>query len=322
MVNGEGEWKTREIPMVCHLKSSDFRNREIIVSCNGFLCITPIQGCGPVCLLNPITRERMMLPKSQLTLSPTLLIPGYCVGFGFDLLSNKYKVVRVYYENHQAYSDGEVRGFSEIITVGETTWRKLDSPEEFRKTRLLYGSYSNPVFLDGTLYWLTNNYSWLCSGKKVDILALDMDSEKFWSIEDCPSPRQFRNRRSLIIVDGSLAIIDYHSYYDYNPDSLCSMEIWLLKGSKTMGFSFNSTTYDMSGLLHPQNKWEDFFVIAKLDHDTFLLRMDLLEKNEYSIVLYSPERKQYSSVHESSNKIFQHCWMMPTLRSLKAAIDK
>ncbi|KAJ4977693.1 hypothetical protein NE237_008473 [Protea cynaroides] len=337
MVNGEGDWKTREIPMDFELKSCGIgKNLEIVGSCNGSLCIARAQGSHPVCLLNPVTRERMMLPKSQIILPPTISNPRYCVSFGFDSLSNKYKVVKVYYEEEKFHGEDDVfydessdddddddeyviyekpvKGFCEIITVGESSWRELDCPRTLRENQEIYGSHnSNPVFLDGTLYWLIDNSSRF---KKIDILALDMDVEKFWSIK-CPRLKEFRKRRSLLVVDGSLAIIDYH---------------------KTMGFSFNLTTYDMSGLRLHLDHWGDFSVIAKLSHDTFLLQVQTMswivkeswivkklrtvKKFQYSIVLYSPTRQQCSFIHGKLNEFLRPCWMVPTFKSLKATVDR
>ncbi|KAJ4954619.1 hypothetical protein NE237_011402 [Protea cynaroides] len=143
MVNGDGDWGTREIPMGFELVSCLDQSHEIVGSCNGFLCIAPEKGDAPVYLLNPITRETMRLPKSQLILNRR-----YSVGFGFDRLSKKYKVVRVYYEGNLR-SHG-VRAFSEIITVGQSSWRKLEFPAPFQQTYGRFNSRSNPVLLDGT----------------------------------------------------------------------------------------------------------------------------------------------------------------------------
>ncbi|KAJ4982447.1 hypothetical protein NE237_033284 [Protea cynaroides] len=326
MVNGEGDWKTREIPLNFDLKgrySEESRSFLIVGSYNGILCITAGVGRHPMYLLNPITGEKMKLPKSNHRLPPKLnLAPSY--GFGWDSLSNNYKVVRLHYEV-DVNSSKIIKGFCEVITVGEDHWRRLDFPTITDS----YGSDSNPVLLDGTLYWLSD-HPW-CPPDQAHILAFDIDSENFWTMDCCPPcriccERDLVHRRSLIIMDGSLAIIDHQSDY------CCPrfMDIWLVNGSKTMGFSLSLTTYDMSGLLpYLRNQYGcgQFFVIAKVGHDKFLLHLRT-EKQIYkglqcSIFLYSPERKLYSAIHGSwsTEYVLEYCWMVPTLKSLKAMID-
>ncbi|KAJ4965778.1 hypothetical protein NE237_017627 [Protea cynaroides] len=317
MMNVEGDHcKTRQIPLGFQLFERLLF--DIVGSCNGFLCLClplPVYNC-PIYLYNPITKEATLLPRSHLTpsLSRTVGL-STTVGFGFDRLDNKYKVVRVheipYIESDDEGEDcKKFNTLSEIITVDANAfWRKLDFPRAVRTYKGVH-----PVFLDGILYWLCDN-----------ILALDIHSEKHWTIECPPLKHSSTKRKSLIHIDGSLAIIDY------NYHSPMSIDIWLLKGSKTMGFSFSLTTYDMSRVLYPQAGSGDFLVIAKLSHDTFLLELRsdqpiLMNRSnqvhDYSIVLYSSITQQYLSVQGTWKKsMFQRHWMVPTLKSLNAEID-
>ncbi|KAJ4958883.1 hypothetical protein NE237_025994 [Protea cynaroides] len=57
MVNGDGGWKSREMPMGFELKSWLEQNHEIMGSCNGFLCIAPEQGHDPVFFKSHYKRE-------------------------------------------------------------------------------------------------------------------------------------------------------------------------------------------------------------------------------------------------------------------------
>ncbi|XP_042487868.1 F-box protein At5g18160-like [Macadamia integrifolia] len=288
---------------------------DIVGSCNGFLCIAPRIGLGlglglvRICLHNPTTRETMKLPKSHLFIPPknsSTKIQN-SVGFGIGSLSKKYKVIVVY--ELFGYDWSKIIRYSEIITVGESSWRKLDFPT-LSYDQLL----TDPVLLDGTLYRLIvidddyyNQY----------VLALDIDSEKFWTIDCCPLPirRESIRRRYLVPMDGSLALID--NYACTNP---WRMDIWLLEGSKTMGFSFTLTTYDMSELVC----WGNFFtVMGKHSHDTFLLNVSRVEDGnptmKSSVILYSPTKKQQyfcvqGELYESD--LFLKSWMVPSLKSL------
>ncbi|XP_042502764.1 F-box protein At5g65850-like [Macadamia integrifolia] len=282
---------------------------DIVGSCNGFLCIAPRKGLVHICLYNPITRETMKLPKSHLFIPPknssTRIRNSF--GFGIGSLSKKYKVIVVY----DLFRDdcNEITRYSEIITVGERSWRKLDFPT-LSYDQLL----TDPVLLDGTLYWLViiNNYY------NQYVVALDIDSEKFWSIDCCPLPRgrESLRRRYLVPMDGSLGLIDYYAYT--NP---WFMDIWLLKGSKTMGFSFTLTTYDMSELV----RWgKFFFVIGKHGDDTFLVTVHRIgvgyPTSKSCFILYSPMKKQQcfcvqGGLYES--ELLLKSWMVPSLKSLR-----
>ncbi|KAJ4952455.1 hypothetical protein NE237_029287 [Protea cynaroides] len=311
-MHGEGDnCKIRQIPL--GFEPIDHCLFDIVGSCNGFICLSSQGYTGPIFIYNPITEEAILLPCPRLKFSPNYHIGR--VGFGFDRLSNKYKVVRVHPIPPNAEGE-DYKNFAEIITVGANAcWRKLDFPRSFQ----FYGRH--PVFLDGILYWLVHGpYPPCCE----NIVALDIEGEKHWTIE-CPPPRHHsKKRNSLIHMDGSL-----------------SMDIWLLQGSKTMGFSFNLTTYDVSGLVypHPTNNmsglytrqyWGQFLVLAKIGHDTFLL--ELLSRSkivmrekyqyDYSIVLYSCTKQQCLSVQGTwNNSRLQRHWMVPTLKSLNAEID-
>ncbi|XP_042499681.1 F-box/kelch-repeat protein At3g06240-like [Macadamia integrifolia] len=312
------DWKVRHIPLGFELESCF----NIVGSCNGILCIGAREVLAPIFLFNPITRERKMLPKSFIVLPPTYSGPIInSFGFGFDSLSNKYKVVRIYKLSDVMYdySDNQDVRYCEIITVGDSSWRKLDLPrtiqDQYDYGYHLYQYDTNSVILDGTIYWIIKKYFLDSSDDCEYILALDIDSEKFWTI-DCNPPREYKQRESLIHMDGSIAIIDY-AY-----TSPWSADIWLLKGSKSMGFSFTLITYDMSGL----GLLGDYFsVLSKHGHDTFLLRLwkwKFVEGNqrlESTLLLYSPVKKQYSFVqagHWKADMLVDRLletWMVPTL---------
>ncbi|XP_042499675.1 putative F-box protein At3g20705 [Macadamia integrifolia] len=290
-----GEWKARCIPMGFELSGSYL---DIVGSCNGILCIASVEGAnGQICLFNPITRQRFMLPKSHLFLPPTNSRPMNIIGFGVDSLTMKYKVIRV--------SELPNKDFRccEIITVGESSWRKLEGFPRLPQNRYM----TDTVFLNGTFYWPTH---YLDHPYGDYILGIDVDTEKSWTIDDCcPQSRVAIVRRSLIQIDGSLAIIDYHKYS-------MAVDVWLIKGGKTMGFSFTLTTYDMSGIYH----WGRIYsVMAKYGDDIFLLNIlrYVKGKPQISLLLYSPVKKQqYLYVEGGLWNLRLGNWMVPSLKAL------
>ncbi|XP_077253138.1 F-box protein At3g07870-like [Tasmannia lanceolata] len=71
------------------------RDLDMVGSCNGLDCIESIES-RQICIYNPATRESAILPDS--ISSCMNMIPEY--GFGFDVSSKEYKVVRVKVKFH------------------------------------------------------------------------------------------------------------------------------------------------------------------------------------------------------------------------------
>ncbi|KAJ4960751.1 hypothetical protein NE237_020661 [Protea cynaroides] len=197
------------------LMGFDQDDNIIVGSCNGFLCIANRFKVSPIYLCNPIFSgdNIMMLPKSHRALGTRCLIAIW-------------------------------KRYGEIMTVGESLWIKLVFPRKIE--------YSEPLFLDGILYWLI-----------------------------------FQNLRSLIHdrFSGSLAIVDIEVF---EGESIKSMDIWSVQDSKTMGFSFNLTTYDLSRLRYPLHKdggYLCFLVLAKVGLDSLLMQLRWIEN--FAFVLYT-----------------------------------
>ncbi|XP_042480671.1 putative F-box protein At1g32420 [Macadamia integrifolia] len=309
-----GVWNAKHISINLDLTQEKLL---IVGSCNGFLCLTTGRA-DTIWLCNPITKQSMELPTSQgynpitkkmmemklftYTTNPSSNdIITSTVGFGFDSLSNEYKVVRLSLNKNRDVT------YCEIITVGaeNSSWRFLDFPESLR-----YLHQTDPVLLDGTLYWLIENSSL----RHEYILAFDIHSEKFWIIDQYPL-QEYGERLSLIQIDGSLGLIDCYSE---------ALVIWLIKGSKSMGFSFTLlTTYDISGVICLD---DHYTFVANFGRDTFLLSVlkgvfaqKIPVDIESSLVVYSPVvKKQNLSVQVGpwKSKCLQGHWIAPTFKSL------
>lgn len=139
---------------------------DIMGSCNGMLCVASVNELDPVLVWNPITRDYIILPESESKL-PVL---HHHLGMGFDPFTKKYKVVRVYYE----YFHSSAFTF-EIITIGENSWKQLDTP--FGALEIGKGA---SVFLDGYFYWI------VIYEDNIHILSLDMVEEKFQKLSLLP----------------------------------------------------------------------------------------------------------------------------------------
>ncbi|PIA61921.1 hypothetical protein AQUCO_00200129v1 [Aquilegia coerulea] len=149
----EGKWKGRVIPVTNSKRNSVYawtHNFTIVDTCNGLLCLT--SPCS-ITIYNPITRECVNIAKSEENHSDRF----YVYGFGFDIVSKKYKVVQVSIKMCRGYqSSGNIGDIikGEIITLGEGSWRKLVFP-----CLIKADDRSKPVLLDGAFHWIIDKLS-------------------------------------------------------------------------------------------------------------------------------------------------------------------
>ncbi|XP_026416079.1 uncharacterized protein LOC113311457 [Papaver somniferum] len=108
--------------------TTDYVRRDIMVgSCNGLVCfgryINYAWSAVPYLICNPFTGESVVLPEynySKFTLD--ISATNRCTlasGFGYCPLTNKYKVVTIYY--HEKEREGHVQ----VYTVGSGEWRYI-----------------------------------------------------------------------------------------------------------------------------------------------------------------------------------------------------
>nr|GEX31255.1 hypothetical protein [Tanacetum cinerariifolium] len=127
-------------------------------SCNGLLCIVE-EGKYTVFIYNPATRKSNLLPCSQ----PSGSFAG-CYGFGYDELSNDYKVV--------------ITGFGlEMATITYSfktgKWKEIG---HFPFARPL----DDGKLLNGALHWVAGNYS--TSADLWKIVSLDLANETYGEV--------------------------------------------------------------------------------------------------------------------------------------------
>ncbi|KAK3009668.1 hypothetical protein RJ639_013844 [Escallonia herrerae] len=143
----------------------------IIGSCNGMLCLATTRKLDPAAVWNPMTCDYLIFPESK-SVRPVL---HHFLGIGFDSFIKRYKVVRVYYDSHGSHT------FTfEIITLGESSWRHLDTP-----SGILEIGTGAAVFVDGYFSWIIISEEVQgCDG--IQILSLDIVEEKFQALSLLP----------------------------------------------------------------------------------------------------------------------------------------
>ncbi|VVA96672.1 unnamed protein product [Arabis nemorensis] len=139
------------------------RNRvEIIGSSNGLVCIYPEKGGA--FLFNPTTGESKKVPES-------LSYKGEPYGFGFDTLSDDYKVVKFV-----ATSDNKGYHNADVYSLQRDSWRRIDG----LRYKPVYSTLG--VRLNGAIHWVVKLEKGQ-SQKRVVVAAFDLKTEKFRDIQ-------------------------------------------------------------------------------------------------------------------------------------------
>ncbi|XP_019186185.1 PREDICTED: F-box protein At3g07870-like [Ipomoea nil] len=191
---------------------------EIVGTCNGLLCLSDEDrrcGCN-VILWNPSVRKSVCLPRANLRSSCGN--GKHSLGFGFDPVSEDYKVVRVV-----RMVDGGC--CAEIFRLSTHMWENI-SDSTIAKYNFLK---PEQAYLDGMVYWLGK----IDDTKERKIVSFDLSKERFGEM-DLPENMAWRgnftgSNVSVGIYMGSLAVIVVGSWES------C---IWILKESWTKQVSF------------------------------------------------------------------------------------
>ncbi|KAM7509161.1 hypothetical protein LguiA_019614 [Lonicera macranthoides] len=152
---------------------------EIIGPINGlFFFHHAVYSCrNRVALWNPATREFRSLHAPSFNLPPYFGPDFDYFGFGFDPLTNNYKVVWIRILRDDGYEAIGLRPVVQLYTLGNDTWSLLEPSLDLRL--YLGSSISNcSTYSNGAYYWLTHASDF----KSCKLLLFDMSSNMFREI--------------------------------------------------------------------------------------------------------------------------------------------
>ncbi|XP_058741838.1 F-box/kelch-repeat protein At3g23880-like [Vicia villosa] len=186
---------------------------EVVGSCNGLVCLVTQPSSKRekylVCLWNPITKSKSYKPR--------LLVHSHsysCItifGFGYDSLSDTYKVVVAHF-NSSELVQGSIQSEVTIYNNRDNCWRNIQSFPGFPilgETRGLY--------LNDTINWVATSivdYSWNYSFYIVS-LHLGNETYKQLSLPSC-----FGRARP------SLGILKDHLCASYDDSNTTHFNLW------------------------------------------------------------------------------------------------
>jgi len=185
-------------------------------SINGILClINYTQPNARVVLWNPTTQEFLVIPTSPFELVPHMDVDIVRHGFGYDYVTNDYKIIRQVICYHKIdidmlyLEDIDDDPFLEIYSLQSNSWRKLEYDIPINHTE-------NGVFLDGMVHWLNESDDSDDEDEYVEayLLSFDLSREEFITTLAPLEDVSFDSEPvllDLMVLNGSIALISNYT---------------------------------------------------------------------------------------------------------------
>jgi F-box interacting protein len=190
----------------------------LVASCNGFLCVSDVMGSN-LYLWNPATSSDLKaIPASPscCRAEPSAARDDsgsgfHLVGFGFDSVSNDFKVVKLVDEDKDGYLEAK------MYSLRSGCWRLLDMCVNL-KLRL----FSQRIALDGVFLWHVEDAGGDYMNNR--ILAFDFREEKFVTMPTPEATYSDEYTRALAELKGSVAMV---LFPDEEEEYMC-LDIWVM----------------------------------------------------------------------------------------------
>ncbi|KAH8520101.1 hypothetical protein H0E87_001531 [Populus deltoides] len=137
----------------CPFKSTWNGYSDIVGSCDGVFCLVDY-GLGyndRAALWNPSIRKTVSIPRPNVTFTSHGSFV-HSLGFGFDSISNDYKLVRVVYLQDCSFDFDEVPPMVEVYTMRRGCWRMITNDLKY-----VIREQSACAFLNGACHWIGYN---------------------------------------------------------------------------------------------------------------------------------------------------------------------
>ncbi|KAJ9558592.1 hypothetical protein OSB04_013206 [Centaurea solstitialis] len=217
---------------------------RIIGCCNGVVCLCNDEGevfsSDLVILWNPSIRRNLLLP-----LPIFRSIKSFPVfGFGYDKMSDDFKVVRVVDYN-------STRPRAEVYTVKTGIWREVMFPDDLCCINI---NYNRPqIFSNGSVHWIASHSNWSHNF----IMAFDITTELFGEILLPDDLLKVGRSTILISVVGESLAVTYYNNQTRMTSS--TYKIWVMKEynnptSWTLIFNMHFPDIDMGIPWQVRNK--------------------------------------------------------------------
>ncbi|KAK9683167.1 hypothetical protein RND81_10G120500 [Saponaria officinalis] len=159
-----------------------------------------------VFLWNPSINKAINVPLPQLQNSRGKF--DIDCAFGFDPITNEYKIVASFYVLYES----QFPKFVDIYTLSNDSWRNIDMND----IPYLWVKDAPKCYLNGFIYWVSNDpMKTTLKGRFPYFVSFDVSKEvfKFINLPNCELINEVCHERSPIELNGSVGLIDTYLNY-------------------------------------------------------------------------------------------------------------
>ncbi|CAK8564852.1 unnamed protein product [Lathyrus sativus] len=233
---------------------------SIVGSCDGILCVCD-KSKGVVILWNPCFKKFKESPPFENSEILTQVSSGF--GFGYDHVSENYKVVVLYYSKYNLFKT-KVK----VHTLGTNCWKTIES--------FPFGAHEqrSSIYIRGTLNWIVYT-EWPRKDPRF-IVSFDLGKESYQTLLPPDHAEIGLHYWSLCVLRDCLGLIfDNH--------------VWVMKE-----YGIYDSWTKLLSVSYMQDPSKDYFLFNALyifDDDRVLLQIQ--EDSKRKLVLYNPKNDTF-----------------------------
>nr|ABR18789.1 class S F-box protein [Nicotiana alata] len=263
---------------------------RIIGPCNGLIFLT--DKLNNV-LFNPTTRNYRLLTPSPFGCPLGFHRSINCVGFGFDLIVNDYKIVRISEVRGEPpfYCDSMREWKVEVYELRTDSWRELDQVN--LQLPYVHWNPCSDMFYSGASHWFGN-------ANTVVILCFDLSTETFRNMK-MPNTCHSRDEKcyGLVVLNEYLTLICY-PYPGKVIDPLKDfMDIWMMKDYGVNESWIKKYTITPLSIESPLAVWKDHLLLLQ-SRKGFLVSYDLKSKEVKEFNFHGWPKSLRATVYKES----------------------
>uniref|UniRef100_A0A6M2EQ14 F-box domain-containing protein n=1 Tax=Populus davidiana TaxID=266767 RepID=A0A6M2EQ14_9ROSI len=205
----------------CPFKSTGFGFSNIVGSCDGVFCLLDRDFVynDRAALWNPSIRKTVSIPRPNVTFTSHGSFVN-SLGFGFDSISNDYKLVRVVYLQDCSFGFDEVPPLVEVYSMRRGCWRMITNDLKY-----VIREQSTCAFLNGACHWIGYN-SVERDEPRHAAVAFNLGDEVFvqMAVPDCLRWDHFIDV-SFTVLDGMLSLVPCKKWLS----GVTPTSVWVMK---------------------------------------------------------------------------------------------